>query len=239
MLHPEVIPESLSLDPSDADSLGYSRSKWVAEMICANASNLAEKKSRIHILRIGQLTGDTENGIWNLAEAYPTMLSTVTALGCLPRLDEDLNWLPVDVAAKSVVEIALNAARIVESGTMRSCSVYHLVNNHRRTTWFDLLSWLQNSTNFQIVDLDVWLKRLERLDTHPAQNLAWLWKRGVPSTEHAVRKQREKVTFVTAKVESTSSAMRNVYKVDEALVGRIWTWLEAEMATAKETRSKL
>lgn len=68
--------------------MGYSRSKWVAEAICARAHEKSRLKGRISIVRIGQLCGDTKSGIWNVTEAWPLMLSSVEVLGALPDLDE-------------------------------------------------------------------------------------------------------------------------------------------------------
>ncbi|KAL8814210.1 MAG: hypothetical protein Q9223_006548, partial [Gallowayella weberi] len=111
------IAERISTDPTHASPLGYSRSKWVAENICANyhynnnthtsresppgSASHEQKKQKnnanptIAILRIGQLTSDTVSGIWNTSEAYPLMLSTAPHLHALPDLqDLPLDWLP-------------------------------------------------------------------------------------------------------------------------------------------------
>ena len=82
------IPETLSHDPTTASPLGYSRSKWVAEMICGRAYENTRLRGHMGILRIGQLCGDTQGGIWNVTEAWPLMLSSVKVTGALPRLDE-------------------------------------------------------------------------------------------------------------------------------------------------------
>ncbi|KAL8994606.1 MAG: hypothetical protein Q9169_005468 [Polycauliona sp. 2 TL-2023] len=116
--HP--IAEHVSSNPENASGLGYSRSKWVAEGICdafyhrrnqlspnGHGSGSKEKGSNIAILRIGQITSDTNSGIWNTSEAYPLMLSTAPILHALPDLDYlRLDWLPVDMAAKAVLEVA-------------------------------------------------------------------------------------------------------------------------------------
>ena len=65
------IPERISHDPLSASPLGYSRSKWVAESICEQAHLHTRLKNHIAVLRIGQLCGDTESGIWNVTEAWP------------------------------------------------------------------------------------------------------------------------------------------------------------------------
>ena len=100
-----LLPEEISLDPSTASPLGYSRSKWVAEQICLEAHKRTSLRGRISVVRVGQLAGDSSSGIWNTKEAWPMMLSTAKLIHCLPDLgDEPLDWLPVDVAAQAFLE---------------------------------------------------------------------------------------------------------------------------------------
>ncbi|RDI78350.1 hypothetical protein Vi05172_g11662 [Venturia inaequalis] len=236
--HP--IHESISSDPKDADSLGYSQSKWVAERICATASEVEGMQGRVSILRIGQLTGDTENGIWNLSEAWPLMLSTVNKLGCLPQLDgEKLAWLPVDIAAKAVCDITLSSKgnqidQNGNDGTEEKCLVYHLVANitDKTPTWTNLLHWIQPARTepFDIVAPQIWLHKLRRLDGHPAQALLGLWDRAYGGRRDGKEIQVEPTwSFDTAKAGAVSAAMRELGVVDRELVGRIWMWLEGEM----------
>ena len=117
--HPIPIPESIISDPAISGPTGYARSKHVAEQICSAFSSHPRLKDRITIMRVGQLSGNSQTGVWNAFEAYPLMLSTAKKeiLGCLPDLDkarraqgeraEELNWLPVDSAAQAFIEVAL------------------------------------------------------------------------------------------------------------------------------------
>lgn len=222
--HPPKIQECISSNPEDCDSLGYSKSKWIAEAICNRASMEAGMNQRVKVLRIGQLTGDTENGIWNLSEAWPLMLSTVNALGCLPRLDQKLTWLPMDVAAHSVVDVAFGNVKVADH---ESCLVYHVVNNNLDTSWNDLLGWIQKSGQmFEVVRMEDWLKKLDEIDTHPAKSLAGLWKKSSQSGEAA----EEGVIFDIKRVESASESLQNFRGIDEVLFGKIWGWLKNEIA---------
>lgn len=249
------IQEIISRNPADADSLGYSQSKWVAESICASASKLEGLRARISVLRIGQLTGDMENGIWNMSEAWPLMLSTVDNLDCLPDLNEErLSWLPVDVAANAVCEIALASQKAQISGSKetgevrengeRTCPVYHLVANitPKTPTWTDLLAWIQTARKepFAIVPPQIWLDKLRCLDQHPAQALLGLWDRAYGSQAEDGQQDgknaqmRPTKLFNTARVEAVSTSMRNLELVDEKLVNKIWVWLEGEMAVKED-----
>jgi thioester reductase-like protein len=82
------ILEAPSLDPSTASPIGYSQSKWVTEAICRSASESARLRGRVHVLRIGQLCGDTMTGHWNEKEGWPLLIRTGQTTGCLPLLND-------------------------------------------------------------------------------------------------------------------------------------------------------
>jgi thioester reductase-like protein len=211
--------------------LGYSKSKWVAEAICSRVAESCNKESRFKVLRIGQLTGDTEHGVWNMSEAYPLMLSTLNDLGCLPRINDKLSWLPLDVAANAVCEIALADKEISRASTSRKSSeVYNVVNNDTTTSFMDLLGWLKemNKDPFEILESREWSERLEKMESHPAKALLGLWR---PAFEDNAREDLERVaTFDTTNAKEVSQTMRGVRPVDEKLFAKIWKWVEGEMA---------
>lgn len=98
----ETGPTSLE----NAMPMGYAQSKLVTEKLCA----VAAKKTTMaaHVLRVGQVVGDTTNGCWNATEAIPLTIQSALTIGCLPRPinDEVLSWLPVDVVAKTCIELS-------------------------------------------------------------------------------------------------------------------------------------
>jgi thioester reductase-like protein len=175
-----VITEAISSSPDDSDTLGYSKSKWVAEAICFRVAQSFDKNLRVKIVRVGQLTGDTEQGIWKMSEAYPLMLSTVRELGCLPRINDKLTWPPLDVAAKAVCEIALEyGERSVDRAREKSCEVYHIINNDTSVSFGELLGWIKKIQKepIEIVEPMIWLEKLDKFDNHPAKALVGLWRR--------------------------------------------------------------
>jgi thioester reductase-like protein len=232
--HPLGIPEAVSISPDHADTLGYSESKWVAEAICFRVAQSLDTKLKVKIMRIGQLTGDTVHGVWNMSEAYPLMLSTVGELGCLPKIRDTLSWLPLDIAARVLCEIALaDDDRSLDPPRGESCDVYHVVNNDTSTSFMDLLGWMKTIRKepFEIVEPAVWLEKLEKLESHPAKALIGLWKRAFEVDAEEATKQ---VTlFETKNAYDVSQTMRNVYPVDENLVRKIWTWLEGELTESR------
>jgi len=227
------IPEKISRDPLSASPLGYSRSKWVAERMCEQAHLNTRLRDRISVLRIGQLCGDTESGIWNVTEAWPLMLSSVKVTKSLPDLKEDLDWLPVDIAAAAVVETALSD---VAGGSADKESseipVLHILNPNPQTTWSDLLHWLKTlNLDFDILPPDKWVQRLEDLNgedaKHPARKLLGLWKDAYVGYGKA--EVGEKVVFEMERTRRAVSVMRDVQPIGERHFGKMWGWIEREM----------
>ncbi|KAI1105470.1 hypothetical protein F4804DRAFT_304028 [Jackrogersella minutella] len=243
-----VIAEKESLDPSHASPLGYSRSKWVAERVCAKArgdlyTNMlttGSSSTDISIIRVGQLCGN-EAGVWNASEAYPLMLSTAGFVGCLPDLpDESLNWLPVDEAAKIVLEIAL-PDQIPETRLGVRMPIYHVLNIHKSPSWNQLLQWSSESPggpSFQIVEPPEWLGRLDLTlrgshAGHPSQALLGLWKRRYTHAISTSEKDdeghnttRDPPTFDVTSSLRLSQTMEHVGPLSRDRVVRMWSWIQ-------------
>ena len=136
---PKTVHEEISKDPATASPIGYSQSKWIVESICERASKQRDLEERVHVLRIGQLCGDTKDGWWNEKEGWPLLLRTAQTTGCLPQLSEVCpcprftmelrmalikqrpSWLPVDLASRAMC-------------VSRSSSYSLIVSSNRRLT---------------------------------------------------------------------------------------------------------
>ncbi|KAL1848673.1 putative NRPS-like protein biosynthetic cluster [Diaporthe australafricana] len=271
------ISETLSFEPDDASPLGYSRSKWVAENILASArvsgrfavpistsisglrSPAVEERAPIMILRVGQLCGNSRTGAWNATEAYPIMLSSARITGCLPDLPvEALSWLPVDLAARSVLEIAVSppdppdpprapGQRWSQSRSqhLQKTPVYHVLNPHQEPEWMDMLGWIcggdddsngdqEGAAAVSIVPADEWVARLEQaLETrdHPARALLHLWKEayGIRRGSVGVGEAVSIVRFETWRTEDVSETMRAVRPLGREDVLRMWRWIQANV----------
>ncbi|KAF7293216.1 L-aminoadipate-semialdehyde dehydrogenase [Mycena chlorophos] len=159
----DVCPEDFASSPSTAAGTGYARSKWVVEKICQRAA--AEKGVSTGVLRIGQMVGDSVNGVWNETEAWPLMLKGAQTIGALPTINEYPSWLPTDHAAKAIADIVL----LPEVST--TASLYHIVNPNTRTSWDDLLDMLrQSGLAFETVDPAMWLERLTSSEPDATKN---------------------------------------------------------------------
>lgn len=227
------IPEAIISDPSAATDIGYSQSKWVAEQICARAATQTRLENRTTIFRVGQLAGDQQHGVWNASEAWPLMLKSALDTKCLPDLgdDEVLNWLPVDLAAKALIE------GMETSGARDAVEMLHILNPHRTPTWRDLLAWLKEE-GFEGVRPAVWVRALEKLGErqpeHSALKLLEHWRRaygerGNGQTDEVGEGGGQKKQYAVDRTFELVQAMREVQPVDRAYFGRLWEWIKKEV----------
>lgn len=195
------VPEEFSTDPASA-AMGYGQSKWVVEKII--------ERTRGTVLRIGQLVGDSQHGIWNESEAWPLLFKSVEEIHALPELGEVMNWLPVDVAAAAIVDVA--------EGTKGG--VYHIVNPNG-THWDTILDGLGDAgVKFECISIADWLHRLEGSrggDVNPTVKLLGYF-------QARLGKGRE-VVFDVTKSSSISKAISNCQAVDQTIVAKwVTSW---------------
>lgn len=127
---------------------------------CQAAAVTTGMKARV--LRVGQITADTCQGIWNNTEAIPLMLQAATTFGALPRLDETARWLPVDVVASAFADVALSDS---------ADGVFNIVNPHVFHWTEQLLSALRAAgLTFEEIDQREWLRRLRASNPDPEVN---------------------------------------------------------------------
>lgn len=222
------LTEHLSEDPASASQLGYSRSKWVAEHICLAAHLATSLKDRISVIRVGQLSGDSQTGVWNTKEAWPLMLSTVQCISCLPQLGNmPLDWLPVNIAAKAFLQAA-NTSSVDPPGD-DTIKVFHVLNPHQQPTWSTMLQWLKEKEFFEVVPATEWVQRLERCksDGHSAMKLLGLWQEAYGEKTKKVDPDEGRApTFSIKATEKSVDAIRDVGPLDEEYIGRIWDWVQ-------------
>jgi thioester reductase-like protein len=209
-----VVTESHLRHLTDAQQMGYARSKLVAERLCQHAQQ-AGLDARV--LRVGQIVGDTRLGQWNATEAIPLMIRSAISIGALPALDDTLTWLPIDIVAKAMVEICHSPKRQ---------DVYHVVNPKSFHWARDLLPMLQSAgLKFEQVSAQAWLKRLASSNPDPEVNptikLLDFFK-----TKYSTPKTGPGVFYETKATEAVSETLKNVGAPNAALVGKMveyWT----------------
>lgn len=83
---PATIQEAYIDNLSHAQNMGYARSKLVTETIIKAAAEQTGMKAKV--LRVGQIVGDTQLGLWNSTEAISLMIRSASTIGALPALEE-------------------------------------------------------------------------------------------------------------------------------------------------------
>ncbi|KAE9391849.1 acetyl-CoA synthetase-like protein [Gymnopus androsaceus JB14] len=161
------VPEISFDDPTVCLRQGYASSKYVSERILA----IAAEKTGLQVLsfRIGQISGDTKHGIWNVTDHVPILLRGCQELGAIPQdWLPVVAWTPVDDVARTIVEVALLPE---QSGT------FHITNPHP-TPWVELLPATQAmlykaaDKSFDIITMEEWLERLGDSNQSPDDNPA-------------------------------------------------------------------
>ncbi|KAJ1601811.1 hypothetical protein NDA14_006732 [Ustilago hordei] len=220
-----VIPETSFDNLENTASMGYAQSKWIVENLCRDAETLIGGGLKSVVMRIGQVVGDREKGIWNETEAQPLMLKSAQTIGCIPGDADDLYWLPVDVAG-------LITAQLTTAQLGRDCELVHAVSDEAMP-WKKALGTLAEEQNlgktFEAVPYTEWLKRLEGSDQNPSRNpmikLLDHFKamQGVEGRMGKFETKRLREIFASSSVEKEIAEGLRAYK-PEYLTATVATW---------------
>ncbi|KAH8550961.1 hypothetical protein BGW37DRAFT_496684 [Umbelopsis sp. PMI_123] len=204
----EVLERPLPDDPSCAAPMGYAQSKFIAEHLMGYVTQT--KNIQGYVVRIGQMSGDTERGYWNPQEQYPLMIAGgAVHMQKMPTMKAEIDWIPLDYSAASIVEIIINTANDAPS---LSESIFHIVSPNR-ITWMDFLEALHaNGLNFSEVAPEEWIKELSEDDSNPAIKLISFYQDIFGETQMPI--------WVTKKTESVSPKLQKTPKIDSTLVGK-------------------
>ncbi len=158
-----AVPECIFEDWRIAVGSGYAQSKFVAERLLDAAAR--EAGIPAVVCRVGQIAGPTSAaGIWPKQEWLPSIVASSKYLGKLPATlgkVDTVDWIPVDLLGRSIVELATAAP---EDATPGGASVYHAVNP-QSTTWSQLVHVVAESlkeSGVEVVPLGEWLDALRQ-----------------------------------------------------------------------------
>lgn len=212
-------------------NMGYAQSKWVAEEICTYAAETSGPSGpSIQILRIGQITGDTQHGKWNAREAIPSVVQTALTIGALPVIegkDETHFWLPVDTCAAAVVQLALSHHHT------SSVSFFH-VCNHRGFCWnAEFIPSLRKAgLQFDELPQREWLRRLEASDSDVFRNPPYRLLEHFRERYGRSREEEDDIipgdgyTIDSISARTFAPVLDRAEPVDDALVGKfVRYWL--------------
>ncbi|KAG1719306.1 L-aminoadipate-semialdehyde dehydrogenase [Suillus lakei] len=218
---PESIPEAITDDPSAAQGLGYAQSKWITEKLCQVASQ--QTPIRAGVLRIGQMVGDSENGVWNETEAISLIIKCADTIGILPNLEESVSWLPVDYAAKTIIDLVNVPPQLLPLG---ECPVWNVIHP-RLVPWSSILSSLEHSGLNSKPSRGTSGSRLYVLApvdevSNPSRKLLTFFENQYGQEELATR-----YPLLTVRTEKASESLRCTPIADLGLVGKwVAAWRE-------------
>ncbi|PSN72888.1 acetyl-CoA synthetase-like protein [Corynespora cassiicola Philippines] len=158
----EGIPEKPLEDWHLPEPTGYGQSKFIAERILETAAK--EASIPVNICRVGQVAGPTtELGVWPKQEWLPSLITSSKYLKKLPEelgVMNDVDWIPVDVLGRTVVELAIH------SNSHKSdigAKVYH-ATNPKRVAWKEMVPKISKCLDIEgtmeIVPLAEWVSAL-------------------------------------------------------------------------------
>jgi thioester reductase-like protein len=237
---PVIIEEALT-DAQIFVSMGYGRSKHLAERLLTHAS----QKLGISTIavRVGQISGDSSRKRgWNLREWFPNLVVSSLHIRALPRTlgcaedGKEVKWIPVDFTAKILLELAAASSRSGSNDT------FH-VEHPRPTAWAKLfpviLGALEKATSerdgsqMEVLDYEEWFKRLEatfsvgstgteHLSANPAVKL-------LPFFESLLSKEGVTGVFDVSRSIASSSAMQSLEPVtSDCLEAWVNGWIHGD-----------
>ncbi|KAG1142262.1 hypothetical protein G6F37_012672 [Rhizopus arrhizus] len=150
----EIEEKPLPFNSRVAMPMGYAHSKFVCEILLNYLTK--EKNFPCYVERVGQVCGDSENGVWNTSEQFPLMfIAGGSLMHKMPKLDTDVDWVSVDYAAAAIVAIMIRSSQLSAD---EDNSIYHIVNP-RVITWEDVLTAMRsNGMKFDTVDPAEWFQ---------------------------------------------------------------------------------
>lgn len=220
-----------ALESFDVSStLGYGQSKHVAERILQTAS--AVSGIPITILRLGQIAGPTTvtGGKWSMDEWVPSLATISKALKMIPTDLPPIDWMPVDVMARVICELALPQGEDKTSGSLEevaesigSLRVFNVVNPHL-AEWATFVGALHRRVGktAQLVTMREWVDYLMRASPESMSREEALCLKTTPFFQHLDEMARRGVPLQpkleTSGAVAASRAMAEMRAIDEALM---------------------
>lgn len=243
---PNPVPERILTSFADPAPMAYAQSKHLAERLLDTANTTSGIRSTV--CRVGQVAGpvmhEHKSGMWNKQEWLPSLIASSKYLGKIPKTlgpNEMVDWIPVDVLSKVLVELLLlkdrdtgmaapkqngndvSGEECLDSVPAESATVYHAVNPHV-TPWSELLpavlASFRDNNPPEPVPLRDWVTALsqsaakhEDLDRNPAIKLLDFFEQLASTGEGDV------VRFETANTLRVSAALRDLEAVKAEWMG--------------------
>ncbi|MCJ1457540.1 hypothetical protein MMC28_007908 [Mycoblastus sanguinarius] len=219
-----IIPEGPVADFDAALNVGYGESKQITERLLDRAA--AQCQVSVTILRVGQIGGvatpshTTWAVPWAERELIPSMLKTSKSIGMIPIDLPSVDWIPIDILSRIVIELALHDIQ-TPGGNAR---YYNLVNPIA-VPWVELVEPFRESCGPQVqaVKLSEWVRRLKSFDRADAGELKSKPALKTLDFFGLMASRGVVANFATANGVQASRSMATLKPVDQGLMR---TWLE-------------
>ncbi|KAL9610489.1 MAG: hypothetical protein Q9204_009076, partial [Flavoplaca sp. TL-2023a] len=162
LIHQDTtISEAAVKDLTAALDIGYAESKMISERLLDAASE--KQKIPISIMRLGQIAGPTmnEQSTWPERDIVIAMIKTSRAISMLPGDLPDVDWIPIDKLARTIVDITVYTSESREP----LVSFFNIVNP-KSVPWREFLIPLREfcGPNAQVVPLAEWVEKLQTVE---------------------------------------------------------------------------
>jgi thioester reductase-like protein len=170
----KFVPESLLPIDENVSCTGYGKSKHVAELMLAAASQ--KHGVPVTILRLGQIAGsdtsvaNTVPRAWSKNEWVPSMIQTAKSLNLIPTSQIPIDWVP----GSNVADIL---GEVVSSGIKTSTQTLQVANvvHDNAAPWTSFVHALQQELpSAKIVSMREWVDTLGSYDANDASQLGQL-----------------------------------------------------------------
>lgn len=222
-----------SKDDSQWQGSGYGESKFVAEQVLARASELGLHTTSF---RIGQISGSEDAGAWTTTDWVPILAKSSLKIG-LPKLNGVVSWLPVNVVAQSILDVAFN------DGSFEPA--LNLVHTSP-VPWNAVMSWLADAMKdaglgaVPLVPYSEWIQALEARSHSPSQAdisdvpaiklLDFFHSFRDQTSAEGVHEAGGAATMSTEKAQAVSDALRSASPLsNEAVASWVGYWKSKEL----------
>jgi thioester reductase-like protein len=127
----EVVREDDDLNHGGSLYNGNTQSTWVAEKLVEIALFRGVPGC---VDRPSLISGDSRTGAWNKDDCTCKMIKTWVGLGTAPKLDTQMNMVPVDYVARAIVRLSLREGSLGKR--------FHLANPHPASV-NDMVAWIE------------------------------------------------------------------------------------------------
>ncbi|EIW79917.1 acetyl-CoA synthetase-like protein [Coniophora puteana RWD-64-598 SS2] len=224
---PETLPPWTKDQYIPVSQHGYSESKFVCEYVIEAASKLLNIPCSM--ARIGQISGDTQSGVWKTAEMNPSIIAGSARIGKFPSAPQcPLDWTPVDYAAMSTVDLTL------QQRPLGSASVFHISNPHAAT--YDDMARCLRSTGIALesVPLQEWWDAILADEGNPCLQMEGYIEESFvkAQTDLVARGEKALMLEISRTLESAPNSLGKCPPLDESLWGKyVSYWREVGFIT--------